>query len=438
MSKRRWYSILLVVAGLAIPVLLWATVARPIAREVPTPLRTLSVTTVTPRQVSSYDTQREYTGTVQAARVSNVAFQRSGKVVEVLVDQGDRVETGQPLARLDTRHLVAERRRMEAELREATARLDELVAGPRAEVIAAAEAEVRNLTAQERLQALNAERRKFLLEGQAIAQEEYDGARLGLESVTARLDAARERLRELRAGTRPERIAAARAAVEQLRASLQSLDHDLEDCELAAPFAGTVADRFVDEGVVITTQTPVVRLVEGTRLEAWFGLPPAVAREISEGEVVALRVGQAEVAGTLRAVLPELDVATRTRRVVVSLNEPASLVTGELVRLTAPERIETTGFWLPVSALTSGSRGLWSCFAVVPESDGVLRVERRDVEVLHTSGERVLVRGTLQTGEPVVTAGTHRIAHGQVVTIAPSSTKAAVADAMSTGGSGRG
>ncbi len=379
--------------------------------------RTLPVTTVNAEAVTSFSTLRGFTGTIVAARESRVAFQRSGKVIEVLVDQGDRVETGQELARLDTRHSLAQQRQLEANLREATSRLEELEAGPRREQIAAAEAQVRNLTAQEQLQELNMGRRESLLKTSAIVQEQYDSARFGLDSITAQLDVAQQQLNELQAGTRPEQIAGAKAAAEQLDASLASTRHDLEDCVLKAPFAGTVAERFIDEGVVITPQSSVVRIVENTRLEAWVGLPIKTARHLVVGQSVTLRAAHEQVRGRVNAVLPDLDVATRTRRVVVGIEEPDRLLPGQIVRLEVPEQIDLTGFRLPTSALVSASRGLWSCYAVVSDGEGCQRVQRRDVEVLHTSGEHVVVRGTLQAGESIVAAGTHRVAQGQLVEV---------------------
>ncbi len=384
--------------------------------EKPAP-RAMPVSTVDAELVSSFRTLREYTGRIVAARESQVAFERSGKVIEVFVDQGKRVEAGQELARLDTRHLLAEQRRLEASLREATAGLEELVAGPRKEQVEAARAEVRNLFAQQQFQQLNLQRRASLLQSNAIAQEEYDSARFGLDATSARLEAVEQQLNELLAGTRPEQIAAARAAVEQLEASLADIEYDLEDCVLRAPFAGTVAERFIDEGVVITPQTAVARIVEDAHLEAWVGLPVEASRQIAAGQAVTLRAGSQHSTGTVSVVLPELDLATRTRRVVVQVDPDAGLLPGQVVRLEVSEEIETAGFWLPTSALVSADRGLWSCYAVVTDDSGDQRVERRDVEVLHTSGEHVVVRGTVQNGDTIVAAGTHRIAQGQSVRV---------------------
>jgi hypothetical protein len=112
---------------------------------------------------------------------------------------------------------------------------------------------------------------------------------------------------------------------------------------------------------------------------------------------------------------------------VLELDNSASesIVHGQVVRLELEETVEAAGFWLPSTALTQAERGLWSAFVGEDErsSDsttqtGLFRVARRDLEVLHTESDRVLVRGTLQAGEQVITGGTHRVVPGQVVRLA--------------------
>ena len=91
-----------------------------------------------------------------------------------------------------------------------------------------------------------------------------------------------------------------------------------------------------------------------------------------------------------------------------------------MVRLELGESVEASGFWLPSTAITKGARGLWSAFVAVADPNvtarsDLYRVERRDVEVLHTESDRVLARGTLDAGDAVVSNGTHRVVPGQLV-----------------------
>jgi multidrug resistance efflux pump len=398
----------------------------------------LPVATILARPVPSYVSQRRYTGALVAARTSRLGFERPGKVVQMLVDQGDPVAGGQPLARLDTRHVLTAQRRLQAQRDEAAAVLDELRAGPRIEQIAAARAEVANLQAQLELQKLNTTRREILSRTRSVSQEELDSAKFALQSAQARLDAARHRLDEMLSGTRSQQIQAAEAAVDELDAALADLGHDLDDCTLVAPFSGTISERLVDEGAIVSPGTPVVKLIENDRLEAWIGVPADVSEQLHAGQIVQIIARGRPHQGRVVAVLPEVDEATRTRRAVVGLegHSAACLVSGEVVRMELQQVTNVEGFWLPTSALARGARGLWTCYAVAaePGSGNTGRVERRDVEILHTTGERVFVRGTLTRGDRVVTAGAHRVADGQLVkSVGPGRPMQESESAVSTG-----
>jgi hypothetical protein len=90
-------------------------------------------------------------------------------------------------------------------------------------------------------------------------------------------------------------------------------------------------------------------------------------------------------------------------------------VPGEVARLELEESIDASGYAIPASALVRGSAGLWACYAVVSDDRGGWRVARRDVEILHTFGDEVFVRGALGDGERIAADGVHRLVQNQKV-----------------------
>ncbi len=392
-----------------------------VARDEVLPQRVLTVATSQLQPVTTYTTLRVYTGTLVAARTAELSFERAAEVTALHADQGDRVAQGELLATLKTKGLQAKRGQLVAQRAQAQSVLDELEAGPRPETIAAARAEVRNLAAQVELQRLTLQRRQTLLTQRAVSRAEYDQSEFGLQSAEAVLEGAQQKLAELEAGTRAEQKAAQQAAVAQLDAAIAGTDADLEQSRLTAPFAGTVVARHVDEGTVVSPGQIVLRLLEDSQLEAWFGLPVAAAERLKVGDRLAVLVEQREYPALVKAVLPELDMTTRTRRVVLALasDAPQRAYPGQIARLTIDTEVSTDGFWLPTAALSRGHRGLWSCFVANAEPGAATtHIEQRDVEIVHTSGQRVLVRGMLQAGDTIVSEGTHRVTPGQVVQVA--------------------
>ena len=378
----------------------------------------IPVATVQIEPVGQFEVERSYTGRITARRTSDLSFERQGKLVSIHVRDGQHVRQGQPLAELDLRHLETRQKELQARRGEAAAQLDEMIAGPRQELIDAATARVasRQATLQELQRKY--ERRKRMLASNAVSREDFESTQTGMQAAEAVLQEAQHQLQELRNGTRAEKISAQRSIVAQLDAQLADLAIDLNDSTLRAPFDGVVAARLADEGTVMAPGSPVLRIVEAGVLEAWVGLPvDDAATMVETAEHMITANGRRYVVTGARR-LPELDMATRTRTVVFDLPADASthLVNGQMVRLDIRRTVPTAGFWLPNTALSKGERGLWSVFAVETgraTNDAV--VARREVEVVHAEGDRSLVRGTLQEGDHVVVAGGHRIVAGQHV-----------------------
>ena len=412
-------SVVVLIAGIAFAVMansetVSGTTAAP---------RVLAVQTISVEPISAYQVARKYTGTIVARRTSQLGFELAGKLEALSVDEGDSVTAGTALAELDTEHLKTQRLQMVAKRAQATAKLDEMVSGPRDEDIAAARSRVESLKAEVALLARQHERRKKLIAKHVITLEEYEEYAFGLKAREAKLAEAGHYLDELRNGTRREQIEAGRAVVAELDAVIADIDVDLRKSTLKAPFDGTIARRLADDGTVVEAGRPIFRLVEDKVLEAWVGLPVHAARQLAEESVQRVKIGGQYFKATVAGRFPEVDPATRTRTVVLRLDAsaPNHVVHGQVVRLQLKETVEANGYWLPSTALTKGARGLWTSFVVVrAQSDDstqpdLFRVERRDIEVLHTESNRVLVRGTLNSGDRVVTSGTHRVVPGQFV-----------------------
>ncbi len=377
----------------------------------------VDVTTIEP--VSEFQQRRTYTGTVVARRRSDLAFERSAELISMEVDDGDLVQTGQVLASLDVRRLNVQRQLLEAQKQEAEALFQELKNGPRRQTIEAARAEVRNLSAQRDLRKRNLSRDETLHQQNAVTRQALDESELFVESFDAQVAAAEQQLDELVEGTREERIVAQKAMVRRLQASIDEVDVSIEDSVLTAPFDGRIARRHVDEGVVVSQGSAVLELIETTHLEARIALPVETAFKLTKQIEHKVLVGGAPYRATEKTVLPDVDLATRTRMVVFELDEAASqsVVSGEIARVEISETLPTAGYWLPQTALTRGTHGLWSVYAVVTDERGSEIVERREVEVIYTQSDRVLSRGTLENGDRIVSGGLHRVVPGQAVSV---------------------
>lgn len=380
--------------------------------------RAMDVKIMMANEDSSYQVRRSYLGTIESRRNSRLSFEIGGKLIAVAADEGEYVEQGSLLATLDTKILRSKRNVVLSQIAAAQAKLDEMIAGPRIELIAAATAQVSRWDSQLTLAKLTASRLTKLRQSKSIAQQEVDDAVYDQRVVAAQLDLAKSQLAELKNGTRKEQLAAQRALVTRLNAELRTLDINIEKSRLLAPYSGIIAARRLDEGEVIASGQPVFELLDNRCLEARVGLPASLIETVTNSANPMLIYRDQKITSRLKSVRPQKNSDTRTIDVVFSIEssiQPASV--GDLVRLELPETIAQTGFWIPVSALVENYRGLWGCYVADPvDSDATMAISKlRELELLHQDGELAFVRGGLNPGEHVIVSGVHRLVPDQNV-----------------------
>ncbi len=386
------------------------------SQETTSKMNVLPVETITVTPSSSYEVNRRYTGKITARRSSELGLERGGEIKEILVEEGDRVTAGEPLARLDTRNLKAQKQQLQAQHSRASAQLEQLKNGPRQEKIAAAKARVRNLQEELELKQKQRSRREFLYQEGAISQEKRDEVVSREQALKASLDEAESQLQELLNGTRREEIAAQQAKVEELEGNLEEIEVNLSKSVITAPFDGIVSQRLLDEGTVVQTGQAVIELMENTAPEARIGIPPSVAKQFQVGASAKLTIDRDAYQATVTSILPDVSEQTQTRTLVLRFPPQTLLETtpGQTVRLNYGKTIDKQGYWLPISALTKGIRGLWTVYVVVPDGEKS-KVQQEAVEIIHQQEDRAFVRGTLEPNTEIVANGTHRLVPGQRV-----------------------
>jgi HlyD family secretion protein len=200
-------------------------------------------------------------GTIEAIEV-NVAAKVSGQVLEIAVDEGDRVGPGDKLAAIDHATLDIQLRQAEAGVRLAEAQLALLVKGARAEDIQQAEAAVTQAEAGLKVADDDARRMRELIKTGSVTPKQKDDAEARLTVAKAQRDAAAEALNRLHKLARPEEVQAAEARLAQAVAAADLLRKTISDCTILAPAGGIVTHKAVEAGELVSPGATVVTLVE--------------------------------------------------------------------------------------------------------------------------------------------------------------------------------
>jgi HlyD family secretion protein len=267
-------------------------------------------------------------GRMEATEI-DVAAKVAGRLVSVLVDEGDFVTAGQVVGHMDTDSLNAQLREAEADLRRAKTTIEaaQATVRQREKEKAAAEAVVKQREAELDAQMKHFERiRKLAPKGAATEDEldhsraEFYGAQGGLEGANAQVLAA-----DAAIATAKAQVIEAEAGVEAAQAKIERLQSDLKDCTLNAPREGRVQYRVAQPGEVLYGGGKVLNMVDLNDVYMTFFLPTEWAGRVSLGSEVRLVLDGAPEFVIPAKVTFVADVAQFTPKTVETAEERQKL-----------------------------------------------------------------------------------------------------------------
>ena len=265
-------------------------------------------------------------GNVEATEV-HTAAEVSGRIVDLRVDEGDRIEAGTVIARLDTEDTMLQIARTRADRATAVAQLRLLEAGSRVEDIGQARAQVdaagsdaAATDAEVKAAQLDLDRFQALLTANAGSVKQRDDAQARIDTAKARQRAAMDRVRSARealarleAGTRPEEIQTARARVAAADAQIAVLEKSERDATVISPITGIVTQKLVDAGEIVARGTPLVVITDLDHAWANLFVPePMVPRvTIGQAATVLTDAGGPGLEGKVTFVSPRAEFTPR-------------------------------------------------------------------------------------------------------------------------------
>lgn len=304
---------------------------------------------------------REYPATIRAVQQADLGFEVPGQIIEFLVNEGDLVEQGQLLARLDDRDYQADLEKAKANQRKAMADLQRSL----------------NIYRQDK---------------GAISKGQ---------------------------------IEADRRAKEVADAALKQKEKAVEDTRLRAPFAGYVARKLVEDFANVEAKQPVLILQDISQLEVEVSIPERDVAVDTRGQTVAERVEQArpEVIVTsipgrtfparLKEFTTTADPNTRTFQVRLVFDKPDDVYI--LPGMTARVRVQVNRLdemLIPVAAVASDDRYQAFVWRVDPET---MTVHKVPVDLGELSGGNVAIKGGLKAGDRIAISGLRFLHEGMKI-----------------------
>jgi len=481
-QKRRWpllLGIVLLIAGVGIGWRWWQSTnasnappggpgaGQPMA--IPVKLATVQTETV---QESS-----EFIGSLEAPRSAIIKPQVEGRITQVFIQEGNRVQQGQVIISLQSDDVQAQLSQAKAGLEQAQARLAELQAGTRQEEvaqaraqlaqaqarfrdaqsgsqpeeIAQAEAQIQSAKSDVELAQSRAKRYSQLRKEGAVSQDTLEGyikeqqsAEAALVVAQKRLDQLRQsrnssinelagaleqqkqNLRQLENGSRPEEIAQARSQVSQASAQVQAAQVQVQYTKVLAPFTGIVGDIPAKVGDFVERADQLTTLTRNDSLELNISVPIEEAKKLRLGLPVQMLNAQGlpTARGKLSFISPNANSDSQTVLVKANFGNSRNQLVNRQTVQTKVIWNERPGILIPVTAVSRLGGETFVFVAQAPAEKPKpgapsLVAQQKPVKLGVIEGNNYQVIQGLKAGEKIVVSGILNLTNGAPIAPAP-------------------
>jgi HlyD family secretion protein len=366
--------------------------------EAPAPVQVAAVTQDTVHRTVTGD------GALFPENQWNVMPKITAPVQRFLVNRGDHVKTGELLAVLENRDLVAAAAANKGQVVQAEGNLLNTEHATLPEAVVKANTDVQS--AQEAADAARKvlESRQKLLQEGALARKLVDDAAVQYAAANAQLTTAKEHLRALETAGTKAQIDIAKGQVETAQGQYRSAEAQVAYSEIRSPGTGVVADRPLYPGDMAAAGTPLFVVINLSRVVARVNVPASESTTLKVGQPASVRLtdGEEEFPGEVVVVSPATDPSSATLQVWIRINNPGEkLKPGATVHATVVTQTIKNAMLVPASAILPGEEGGTAVLVVTPDSVA----HKRNVQLGVRQGDKVQVLTGVLPREDVVVVG---------------------------------
>jgi multidrug efflux pump subunit AcrA (membrane-fusion protein) len=344
-------------------------------------------------------------GSVEGSETADVAFLVGGRVVRVLVEEGQHVSKGQLLAEIEPTDYRNAFNAATAQKAAAQAVSEKADAGLRKQELEQARIDFERAEDEYK-------RMKFLVERKSLPPNDF-------QKFEAAYKAARERYDQAQEGTRKEDRATATAQAHAADAQASEERKRLDDTRLLAPISGNIGMRRVDPGQTVAAGMPVFSIVELNPAKVRVGVPEAEIGKVRQGapaEITIPSLDGRRFAGKVAIIGVAAEPTSRTYTVKILVPNPGPvLLAGMVAEARIFGRAKVKSLTIPGEAVVPDPQGAPNVFVYSADRK---RVYGRRIEVGSPVGKEVEIRSGLTGSEQIVVAGQQKVREGSLVEIA--------------------
>lgn len=332
----------------------------------------------------------------------------SAPVTAFYVERGSPVRAGQLVAKLESSDLAAAVTENRGAYEQAQAAYQTAVKGDLPQNLQKAQ-----LDAKAAREALNAQQKVFdsgqtLFNQGAIPRKQLEDAGVALTQARNQSEIADKHLQALTSFANQDAVKAAQGQLSQAQGKLDAARAQMSYAEIRSPIDGVVTDRPLYPGEMATAGSPLLTIMDLSRIVARAHLPAAQAAQLKAGDAATISVpGAAEAApAKVSLVSPALDPGSTTVEVWVEAANPyGSLRPGSSARVSVVAETAPDALVIPAQALVTAPDGGTSVIVVGPDNKPVQKPVKAGIR----EGDRLQIAQGLSAGDRVVTDGAYAL-----------------------------
>lgn len=350
-------------------------------------------------------------GTVNALRISKVSSEIAGIVQRMPVHEGDIIDQGSVLCKLNDDALSLRFAEEFATLESLQARHQELKAGTRKEELQRLKALLDEADADFERWKFEMVRIEKLYKDKDSNHKEYYDTRADYLTAERRRIAAQARYDEALAGPRKEVIAQAAHDVAAQQAIVHRYESDLNKTEIQAPFPGVITQRFTEVGEWISVGGQVVELADIHKMLVRVDAPESAFPYLVVGDPAHVFVDalRKTFKGKIKHIIPHADPNARTIPVEIEIdNEKRLLAVGMFARVTVTAGPKVKVVAIPKDAIVQKD-GISYVAVVIPGQQGLAGILKAVTVGSDIHDWIAVTSGNIQSGMRIIIRGNERI-----------------------------
>ena len=362
------------------------------------PVQVTAVTQATIRRIVEGD------GVLFPRDQASVMPKLSAPVQKFYVNRGDHVRQGQLLAVLENRDLTASAAEGKGAVEQAKSNLRATEGATIPESVGKAEIDLQAARdARDNAKKVLDTREQLFQQG-ALARRPVDESQLAYPQALAQYRVADEHLKALQSVSNEEQIKGATAQVESAKAHYEALEAQVAYSRVTSPIAGIVADRPINVGEMANPGSPLITVVDISRVVARVDVPQNAASAVKQGQtaIITQPGNSDQMEGKVTVVSPAANPNTTTVQVWIEIaNVGERLKPGSAVHAAISSEVYKAATVVPVAAILPAEEGGTAVLTVSQDSIA----HRRAVKLGVREGSQVQVLSGVTPGEEVVVVG---------------------------------